>query len=306
MIDLNTTQNLVARPRAGSFLALFPLAGFHLSYRHRTMRAVVCALWVLMTASCAYAAASFTELSWLPGDNFIYNTTGVSGDGSVVVGTSGFEPYEGGDTYRAFRWTAGSGMVGLGGYDSWASGVSGDGSVVVGTIASSQASRWTAGSGMVGLGYLPGDIYSGANGVSADGAVVVGTSSHDINLYFGQAFRWTAGSGMVGLGHLPSYTNSTALAVSGNGSVVVGTSSSASGVQAFRWTAGSGMVGLGHLPGDTGSIATGVSADGSVIVGTSGNQAFRWTAGSGMVGLGYRPAAIPAAPLPSAATVPSL
>src|ERR1017187_6758342 len=95
---------------------------------HRTMRAVVCALWVLTTASCAHAAASLTLLTWLPGDNFNYNTTGVSGDGSV----------------------------GVGGRDSSASGVSADGSVVVGTIASNQAFRWTAGSGMVGLGYLPG------------------------------------------------------------------------------------------------------------------------------------------------------
>src|ERR1019366_4091304 len=123
---------------------------------HRTMRAVVCALWVLTTASCAHAAASLTLLTWLPGDNFNYNTTGVSGDGSVVVGTSGYDTSGYGYFYRAFRWTAGSGMVGVGGRDSSASGVSADGSVVVGTIASNQAFRWTAGSGMVGLGYLPG------------------------------------------------------------------------------------------------------------------------------------------------------
>src|ERR1035438_10466526 len=84
---------------------------------HRTMRAVVCALWVLTTAFCAHAAASFTVLEWLPINphNFYYNTTGVSGDGSVVVGISGFEPYEGGILYSAFRWTASSGMVSLGG-----------------------------------------------------------------------------------------------------------------------------------------------------------------------------------------------
>jgi probable HAF family extracellular repeat protein len=276
--------------------------GVHPSYRHRTMRAVVCALWVLTTASCAHAAASFTWLAWMPinSHSFYYNTTGVSGDGSVVVGTGGIQPYEGDNLYYAFRWTASSGTVGLGGGNySWATAVSGDGSVVVGNDGYAEAFRWTAGSGMVGLGYLPGDIYSGANGVSADGAVVVGTSSHDINLFFGQAFRWTAGSGMVGLGHLPGYTNSTALAVSGNGSVIVGRNgyqeyAGAPGkYQAFRWTASSGMVGLGYLPGGTNSSAAGVSADGSVVVGTSGSasgtQAFRWTAGSGMVGLGYLP-----------------
>jgi probable HAF family extracellular repeat protein len=275
---------------------LFLLAGFHFSYIHRTMRAVVCALWVLTTASCAHAAASLTWLYWMPSNphSFYYNTTGVSGDGSVVVGTGGIQPYEGGNLYYAFRWTASSGTVGLGGGNySFASGVSGDGSVIVGNNGG--AFRWTAGTGMVGLGHLPGDTSSTATGVSADGSVIVGRSdpSYNPNDSTGQAFRWTAGSGMVGLGYLPDGTNSAATGASADGSVVVGTSSSASGVQAFRWTAGSGMVGWGYLPGGTYSSANGISADGSVIVGsgssTSGEQAFRWTAGSGMVGLGYLP-----------------
>ena len=286
MNDLNLFRKPAAVRRAGGYL--FLLAGFHLSYMRRTMRAVVCALWVLTTASGAHAAASLTWLTWLPGDNFNYNTTGVSGDGSVVVGTSGND-YVSGIPTSAYRWTAGSGMVGLGGYDSSASGVSTDGSVIVGT-SDYVAFRWTAGTGIVGLGYLPGGTYSGANGISADGSVIVGTS---YSASGNQAFRWTAGSGMVGLGHLPGTTNSSATAVSADGSVIVGASASVSVSQAFRWTAGSGMVGLGYLPGGTNSNATAVSADGSVVVGTSysasGNQAFRWTAGSGMVGLGYLP-----------------
>jgi probable HAF family extracellular repeat protein len=273
--------------------------GVHPSYRHRTMRAVVCALWVLTTASCAHAAASLTWLYWMPSNphSFYYNTTGVSGDGSVVVGTGGIQPYEGGNLYYAFRWTASSGTVGLGGGNfSFASGVSGDGSVVVGTSGystsgyvgpiGSQAFRWTAGSGMVVLGYLPGGTYSAPNGISADGSVIVGSSS---SAFGSQAFRWTAGSGMVGLGYLPGGTYSSANGISADGSVIVGSGSSTSGEQAFRWTAGSGMVGLGYLPGTTNSGAAAVSGDGSVVVGTSytasGNQAFRWTAGSGMQSL---------------------
>src|ERR1039457_6174186 len=209
---------------------------------HRTMRAVVCALWVLTTASCAHAAASFTVLSWLPGDNFNYNTIGVSGDGSVVVGTSGYDTSGYGYFYRAFRWTAGSGMVSLGAsYESLASGVSADGSVII--VNDGGAFRWTAGTGLVGLG---GSNYSLASGVSANGSVIVGTSYPASG---NQAFRWTAGSGMVGLGHLPGTANSSATGVSADGSVVVGTSSSGSVSQAFRWTAGTGMVGLGYLPG---------------------------------------------------------
>src|ERR1035441_5899156 len=131
MNTLNPSRKSAAVRRAGGYL--FLLAGFHFSYIHRTMRAVVCALWVLTTASCAHAAASLTWLYWMPSNphSFYYNTTGVSGDGSVVVGTGGIQPYEGGNLYYAFRWTASSGTV--------------------------------------GLGHLPGDTSSTATGVSADG-----------------------------------------------------------------------------------------------------------------------------------------
>jgi probable HAF family extracellular repeat protein len=260
MNTLNYSRKPAAVRRAGG--CLFLLAGFHFTYMHRTMRAVVCALWVLTTASCAHAAASLTQLAWLPGDNFNYNTIGVSADGSVVVGTSGFEPYEGGDTYRAFRWTAGSGMVSLGvSHNSFASGVSGDGSVIVGNNF-----RWTAGTGMVGLGYLPGATNSSANGVSADGSVIVGTSGS-------QAFRWTAGSGMVGLGYLPGGNSSSATAVRGDGSIVVGNGGYG---EAFRWTAGSGMQNLRDVLVMNGLnldpafwlTASGISADGNTIVGS--------------------------------------
>src|ERR1017187_8690019 len=99
MNTLNYSRKPAAVRRVGGYL--FLLAGFHFTYMHRTMRAVVCALWVLATASCAHAAASLTLLTWLPGGNLNYNTTGVSGDGSVVVGTSGgyygqYEPGYGG------------------------------------------------------------------------------------------------------------------------------------------------------------------------------------------------------------------
>ena len=260
------------------------------------IRAMICALWILTTASYARAASIFTLLGFVTGDNYSA-AYGVSSDGSVVVGVSGFQPYEGAGSYRAFRWTAASGMVGLGhlpgGSYSQAYAVSGDGLVVVGSsdrswLSPSEAFRWTAASGMIGLGYLSGSTNSVAKGVSGNGSVVVGFSGW--HPYEGagsyQAFRWTAGSGIVGMGFLPGGTNSSANGVSADGSVIVGTCYSASGSQAFRWTAASGMTGLGYLPGGTNSSANAVSADGSIIVGTSssasGNQAFRWTAGFGM------------------------
>jgi probable HAF family extracellular repeat protein len=134
----------------------------------------------------------------------------VSADGSVVVGVS--YPTTGGSaegTSEAFRWTAGSGMVGLGflpgGVLSEALAASADGSVLVGwgdfgdPAAASQAFRWTSGSGMVGLGRLPGDSFSEAHGVSADGSVVVGLSQGGDPVYDQTAFIWDATNGMRSL-----------------------------------------------------------------------------------------------------------
>ena len=175
----------------------------------------------------------------------------LSADGSVVVGMSGQHPFREAQHGEAFRWTQGSGMV--------------------------------------GLGELPGYSYSHASGVSADGSVIVGQSWSGARVFSGgEAFRWTQGSGMVGLGDLPGgSTNSHAYGVSADGSVVVGEASSAAGPEAFRWTQEEGMIGLGDLAGGSfNSSANGISADGLVIVGSgrsaSGSEAFLWDATHGM------------------------
>jgi probable HAF family extracellular repeat protein len=244
--------------------------------------------------------ATFTPLGDLPGGSFESYASGVSADGSVVVGesrsASGFE---------AFRWTRADGMIGLGDlpggiYESEANDISADGSVIVGFSSSAsgeEAFRWTSNGGMVRLGDLPGGLFqSDAHGVSADGAIVVGIGNSASGL---EAFRWTAGGGMVGLGDLPGgIFQSTGEGISANGSVIVGVGNldleSFLGVEAYRWTTGGGMVGLGDLPGGTfASAAYRVSADGSVVVGegrsASGSEGFRWTASGGMVGLGDLP-----------------
>ena len=105
-----------------------------------------------------------------------------SSNGSVMVGyTSNASGY-----YRAFRWTAATGMQDLGdfGYTYAAAyGVSADGSVVVGEAWNAsfeqRAFRWTAAGGLQDLGTLGGP-YAVAADVSANGTVVVGQS-------------WTAG-----------------------------------------------------------------------------------------------------------------
>jgi probable HAF family extracellular repeat protein len=255
--------------------------------RFATHSVALAAACLLMSALAASAhGARFIGLGGLPGGDSSY-PTGVSADGSVVVGwgssrSGGFE---------AFRWTSGGGMVGLGylfgGYYSstYARGVSADGLVVVGEssfLSFQEAFRWTSDGGMVGLGDLPGGNFQGsATSVSADGSVIVGNSESASGPV---AFRWTSGGGMVGLGGVAYRGYPTS--VSADGSVIVGTSGGA-----FRWTSDGGMVGLGHLPGEGYySSAKGVSADGSVVVGgsssTLGSEAFRWTSDGGMVGLG--------------------
>jgi probable HAF family extracellular repeat protein len=237
----------------------------------------------------------------LSGGAFSSSASGVSADGSVVVGVSSSAPGT-----QAFRWTQSGGMVGLGDlpggyYYSTATDVSDDGSVVVGEsyflgtfspgcqcwLPRLGPFRWTQADGISFVGGY-GSIGS-AYDTSADGAVIVGVA--------GGAFRWTQSSGIVGLGELPSGTfASAALGVSADGSVVVGYSSTVVGTEAFRWTQAGGAVGLGDLPG--GSLFSeprGISADGSVVVGKSSSEsgpeseAFRWTQGGGMAGLGVLP-----------------
>jgi probable HAF family extracellular repeat protein len=231
---------------------------------------------------------------------------GISADGSTAVGYS--------DSYnpsgvQAFRWTAASGMQGLGDLPgsnrfSYAYGANADGSVVVGfgsSLQGREAFRWTSSTGLQGLGDLPGGGFESiAFGASADGSVIVGYGNASGNF---EAFRWTSTSGMQGLGDLSGGSfNSVAGSVSADGSVIVGTGNTASGSEVFRWTSGSGMVGLGFLRGDTVTGGAAISADGSTIVGTSGKpgicdefgcaladraEAFRWSSNGGMQGLGF-------------------
>jgi probable HAF family extracellular repeat protein len=275
------------------------------------MRSRHCAfLAVLMSVSAtsaAAAAARLTPLGDLPGGTFSSYAYGVSGDGSVVVGSSSYSVL--GYT-QAFRWTSDGGMVGLGdlpGAALWSNafGVSADGSVIVGWGASAsgfEAFRWTSEGGMVGLGYWPGesgvDPRSVANGVSGDGSIVVGESQFDYR-YSNEAFRWTSGGGMGGLGSVPPpFFERVAAGVSRDGSVVVGyvygfDAAGLDNYEAFRWTSDGGMVLFDGHPYGGSSGAYGVNADGSVIVGwgasASGREAFRWTNDGGMVGLGILP-----------------
>ena len=128
--------------------------------------------------------------------------TGVSADGSVVVGSSTFNANFG--QTKAVYWKNGVdptslGFIGTGGSQpsSIARGISADGQTIVGesTDSASTASfatrafRWTQGTGIVALGPLPGVVggFGVANAVNADGSVIVGGSTDRSGGF--QAFR---------------------------------------------------------------------------------------------------------------------
>jgi uncharacterized membrane protein len=216
-----------------------------------------------------------------PGGNSA--ATGLSADGSVIVGYASLDGAQTG-----FRWTAAGGMVPIprpdGMAQAWASGVSADGSYVCGwassnppTAAGTEGWRWNTSGAMDILAVADKEVV--AKGISGDGSTVVGAADS-------QAFAWTAAGGLDSLGGLsaPPF-RSAANAISSNGLVIVGESLDVTaGVsESFQYTGGA-MSGLGAF------TATGVSRDGSVVVGylngPTAREACRWTAAGGLVSLG--------------------
>ncbi len=183
------------------------------------------------------STGSKSVLGVLP-DNTDSIAFGVSATGAAIVGSSSvnFNP----DTVQAFRWTASTGITGLGfvtgGNWSSASAVSSDGNIIAGTSGSlsvngapptfSQAARWSAAdNAWTGLGYLSGNTAlqrSFGSGISDDGSTIVGASSSpnaqpspqssSQNSFIGtEAFRWAQSTGLLGLGDLPGASSVVSL-----------------------------------------------------------------------------------------------
>ncbi len=225
----------------------------------------------LLFAGSALGQPVFQGLGDLSGGDFYSTATGVSADGRMVVGVSASMP---GNPNEAFRWTAGSGMVGMGylseGAISRASAASQDGAVIVGAGDIAPGSihpfRWDCAGGMKGIAGT--GSAGGAYGVSADGIVCVGHGEQG-------AFRWTEQSGLVFL------TSGTAYGISADSTVVVGANDTP---VAFRWTAQTGAVTLNDFDGGpVNCTAWGVSADGQTVVGygfsAKGVEAAYWFGG---------------------------
>lgn len=219
-------------------------------------------------------SAGMVALPDLPGGGTASRAEGVSADGNVIVGScsgpSSLAPTR--------WTSAGVEALGTGRGDAHDVSADGSvivGSRATGA-GWFEAFRWTASSGIVGLGALPGDrVESYGEDVSDDGSVIVGASNYGMpgNL---QAYRWTTGGGMVGLGFVGGDVRSFAQAVSGDGLMVVGYSYGHLGGQPFVWTEARGMRSLQamletdyglNLAGWTLGLPWAISADGTAIVG---------------------------------------
>ncbi|MCO6044062.1 hypothetical protein NG895_09085 [Aeoliella sp. ICT_H6.2] len=257
------------------------------------------AFFLVSFGLCAPASAqSFMGLGDLAGGDFQSSALGLSADGQVVTGssdtTSGLE---------AFRWSEGTGIVGLGvpaGNDSSVGfSATTDGAIILGRLFPTTGSivpfTWTDADGIENFDPFPtGAVDKFANDIDSDGNTIVGSyrsASRQPNI----AYHWNGGV------LTPISNSGVANGVSADGAVVVGKNLvNPNGPlplidEAFVWNAADGNVGLGYLPGGSlDSIATSISADGLVVVGRSdsssgSSEAFRWTLGDGMTGLGDLP-----------------
>jgi probable HAF family extracellular repeat protein len=187
----------------------------------------------------AYRAAIGQPIIWLgdlPGGDFFSVPTGISADGSTIVGISA-----GAFGYQPFRWTLADGMQPLGSLPGaprptgYAQGVSANGQVIVGfaltsTGSNTQAFRWTAATGLEGLGDPPTGIAdSSAYAISADGNTIVGRIANANRL---SAFIWDHQNGMRRLEELLTtdfglnlglIQLNVATDISTNGRIIVGT-----------------------------------------------------------------------------------
>lgn len=216
----------------------------------------------------------------------------ISGDGSLVVGTTKFD----GLNSAGFTWNPLSGFGPLAATVSTSlattAATNGDGKVSVGQTRHGgyvgmennfeEGTIWfdNGSSVGVGLGLFPGGLQSDARGVSRNGKVVVGEAQRASGEGM-TAFRWDVSRGLVSLGDLPGgYHFSRANAASESGSVIVGygtISFSNAGFnvdhRACYWDA-EGIHELPNLPGNNGvSEATDISPNGRFIVGWVRNQA---------------------------------
>jgi uncharacterized membrane protein len=265
--------------------------------------AFVCCLG---TAGAALAGSartpSFQGLGDLPAGGVGSWASGVSGDGSVVVGRSlTYDAGLGQNVSRPFVWDATLGMRSVdtlpsGVTSAWATDVSEDGGTLVGYFRDPGSSDYRAyrhdigSASTVVIDAVQGWV-SVAWGVSGDGSLVVGddVGTEEYALLYDDV---NGARNLPPIGGLMAHASG----VSADGSFIVGDEIYGGHPfyrEAVRYDAVNGHQGLGFLSGDNISQANAVSDDGGVVVGTSGivgqggTEAARFELGVGVTGLGF-------------------
>lgn len=231
-------------------------------------RALLTASLLLSTAAHSSSIGNVTSFGRIidPEGDYLSLVNGISGDGSVVIGTgsTGIQSlYRNGDV-RSYGNNSG-----------WARGVSTDGSIIVGEIPFLEDDNGRIFAGPAGFIYEDGetsqtgffpdtqDLLSSANAVSDDGSVVVGWGrSGSGNEGFIFENNALTGIGDLAGGFFESYAHD----VSSDGSIVVGSGWSDAGPEPIVFK-NNELIGLGVPEGWSGGSAWGVSADGTTIFG---------------------------------------
>lgn len=253
---------------------------------------IVCFLFSF--ALTAYAGPHFTAVK-LDGSNV---TGGALNDSGVVVGT-----YENGNgDYRAFAWSAESGIHDLGvlaGYVSSAAEDINNNGVIVGEsyqagMTETAAFVFTAANGMQNLGNL-GGTFTRAEGINEAGQVVGESSLAAGNDAASHAFIWTEAGGMVDMvGNAFGDYNSSSYAINDSGVATlykhtVDDQGMISTRTAYIWDSSNGPQYLGPFPKDQ-SESLDINSN-SKVVGyynepmSMGRTAYSWTEADGIVSL---------------------
>jgi probable HAF family extracellular repeat protein len=242
---------------------------------------------VLVPAAIA-AGQSLTPLGFL-GTSGPSIANGISADGHVVVGFSNTP-----QGFRAFRWTAATGMQNLGAFanptgytSSEAHAASADGSVIVGvsirpeSLNENGSPFRTTPTGLEYLGGLGGSEGGWAYAVTPDGSVIAGSMCAPNFDYV--AFSWRSPGPPVPLLSVNNQVSASAHAVSENGRIFGGSVSigSFSNRRAALW--GDGGFTITLLPplcANGLSTILAMTPDGSTQVGQSCATATKWTDGA--------------------------
>jgi uncharacterized membrane protein len=274
---------------------------------------------LLLVPALTAAAASFTGLGSLAGAVPGSTATGVSGDGSLVVGSCTGAA----SCNEAWRWTEAGGIVGIGyppgGTTSTAVAVSADGETLVGrglVAGEFEVFRWSP-----SLGFEPIDppppanptfpeIRIGVVSLSGDGEVVVGYTLSDYtpdpipfnDFTVTESWRWTSAGGFsitlavvnpVNVGRLTDLSN--------DGSAMTAVLGYFDEYRAHRWQDGSfePLPYLNYFDPVTylctgfpcTSSAEAITPDGSLVVGEANSQAALWFDDGSVIGMGFLPGA---------------